>query len=133
MVEIVKTVAAFANAEGGRIFLGIDDGCAISGIDERLRKWAGKDSTEETCEQYLGALRGRIRDNVVGDPKLCFFQTVVDGHRLAIIEVNASTNEIVSLVQDNYLYIRRGASNAKARPNEWAEIVCKTNREGISE
>lgn len=122
--EIYKTVVAFANTQGGRIFLGIDNECGLLVIDEQLEKWAKAEPNEAACERYLGAMRGKIRDVVLGDPALLFMQTVVDGCKIAIIEVSAAKDKPISIRQDKSLYIRRGSSNSKASPEEWKAIIC---------
>ncbi|WP_372522107.1 helix-turn-helix domain-containing protein [Sulfuricaulis sp.] len=123
--ELVETIVAFANAQGGRIFLGIDDSCSLLGIDEKLAEWVKNSPDDNACEEYLGALRGKIRDVVVGDPSVRFLQTVVEDRRIAIIEVAEAQNRPIYIRQDNNLYIRRGASNAKAMPGEWNNIICQ--------
>ena len=121
--EIVKTAVAFANTKGGRIFLGIDDDCELLGIDERLSKWAKGPVDAVACERYLGAIRGRIRDVVVGGPIMHFIQTVVDGRLVAIIEVAEAREKPICIRQDSYLYVRRGSSNTKVPPDEWKAII----------
>ena len=125
--EIFKTVVAFANTQGGRIFLGIDDDCGLLGIDEQLGRLAKAEASEETCDRYLGAIRGRISDVVQGDPVLLYLQTIVDDCRIAIIEVSAAKVKPISIRQDKSLYIRRGSSNSKASPEEWKAIICTQN------
>lgn len=125
--EIIRAVVAFANTQGGRIFLGIDDDCGLLGIDGQLAKWAKAEPNEATCERYLGAIRGKIRDVVQGDPVLNFMQTVVDDCRIVVIEVSAAKEKPISIRQDKSLYIRRGSSNSKALPEEWKAIVCSQN------
>lgn len=125
--EIIRTVVAFANTQGGRIFLGINDDCGLQGIDEQLGKWAKDKPSEATCERYLGTIRGKIRDVVLGEPVLHFMQTVIDDSRMAIIEVTAAKEKPISIRQDQSLYIRRGSSNSKASPEEWKAIICDQN------
>lgn len=125
--EIFKTVVAFANTQGGHIFLGINDDCGLLGIDEQLAKWAKAEPNEAACERYLGAILGKIRDVVQGDPVLRFKQTVVDDSRIVVIEVSPAKEKPISIRQDKCLYIRRGSSNSKASPEEWKAIVCTQN------
>ena len=125
--EIFKTVVAFANTQGGRIFLGINDDCGLLGIDEQLGKWVKAEASKEACDRYLGAIRGRINDVVHGYPVLLFMQSVVDDCRIAIIEVSPAKEKPISIRQDKCLYIRRGSSNSKASPEEWKAIICTQN------
>lgn len=126
--EIYKTVVAFANTQGGRIFLGISDDCGLQGIDAQLEKWTESEPDEAACERYLGAIRGKIRDVIQGEPALLFMQTVVDDCRIAIIEVSAAKEKPISIRQDKGLYIRCGSSNSKASPEEWKAIICTPER-----
>jgi hypothetical protein len=121
--EIIRTVVAFGNTQGGRIFLGIKDDCGLLGIDEQLAKWVEGEANEASCESYLGAIRGKIRDEVHGDLMLNFKQIVVDDRRIAIIEVSPAKEKPISIRQDMNLYIRRGSSNSKASPDEWKAII----------
>lgn len=122
LIEIFKTVAAFANAQGGRIFLGINDDCEIEGISEQLQKLEKADA-DTACAQYLGKIRGRIRDKLQGEVQMDFNQTVVDGQKIAVIEISEAKEKPVTIQQDKILYIRRGSSNAKASPEEWKVII----------
>jgi hypothetical protein len=121
--EIIQTVVAFANAQGGRIFLGINDGCELEGIDEQLKKWTKAEPDEVECDRYLGVIRSKIRDELRGEVQIDFGQTVVDGRRIVVIEVTEAIEKPVTIQQDRSLYIRRGASNTKASPEEWKAII----------
>ena len=121
--EIIKTVVAYANTKGGQIFLGINDDCELQGIDEQLAKWVTGVADGTACNKYLGALRGRIRDVVVGEPVMVFKQTVVDSHLVAIIEVSEAREKPVYIRQDHYLYVRHGSNNTKAAPDEWKSVL----------
>lgn len=125
--EVAETVVAFANARGGRIFLGIDDDCSISGIDEKLSEWAKSPADEAACETYLGALRAKLRDVVIGETGINCLQTVVNGRRIGVIEVTEANEKPAYIRQGKFLYIRRGSSNAKASPEEWKTILCAQN------
>lgn len=124
LFEIIKTVVAFANAQGGRIFLGINDGCELDGIDEQLKKWAQAEAGEAACIRYLGEIRGRIRDELRSDVQMDFNQVAVDGHWIAVIEVSeAEEKPVTTRREEKHLYIRRGSSNTKASPEEWKAII----------
>lgn len=129
--EIYKTVVAFSNAEGGRVFLGINNDCGLDGVDAKLGEWAESKSDEFTCERYLGALRGKICDVVCGDPVINFHHTIVDDYRIIIIEVATAKEKPITIRQDMNLYIRRGSSNSKVSPTEWKAIVCTQNNSSV--
>lgn len=123
LVEVVRTVVAFANTQGGRIFLGINDGCEVEGIDVHLRKRYGVEVDESVCVRYLGEIRSGIRDELRSDVKMEFGQVTVDGVWIAVVSVAEADDKPVTIQQDKSLYIRRGASNVKASPEEWKAII----------
>ena len=121
--EIVTTVVAFANTDGGNIYLGIDDDCSITGIDRKLSEWAKAAIDESVINSYLGALKSKIKDLVNEDITLRPSCTWVDGALVVVIEVPPATSKPITIRQDNYLYARAGASNRKVPPNQWKNIL----------
>jgi hypothetical protein len=127
LYEVIKTVVAFSNAEGGKIFLGINDGCELIGIEDGLAKWAKASPGKETCEKYIGSIKARIRDQVSKHVDMDLNQVVVDGSTVVVIEVGESKNKPVLFCKENkFLFIRRGASNVKTSPEEW-KTICNTS------
>lgn len=123
LIEIFKAVVAFANTQGGQIFIGINDEGEIEGINTALAKWVGAESNEVACNQYISTIRTKIRDELRSDVQLDFGQTVVDGQRIVIIEVKESKKKPVTFKQEqNTLYLRRGSNNTKTSPEEWKSI-----------
>jgi hypothetical protein len=130
--EIYKTVVAFANAQGGQIFIGINDGCEVEGIDEKLREWAKSEPNEEACKRYLGEIRAKIRNELRGDVQIDFSHAIVDGKMVAVIDVSESKEKPATLLQERTaLYIRRGSSNTKTSPEEWMTIISAPNNDVI--
>jgi predicted HTH transcriptional regulator len=122
--EVIRTVAAFANADGGHIFLGISDGCEIDGINESLGELMQSVPDEDACKQYLGTLGGKIREEIKGDVHLAFSNVAINGRWIAVIDVaEAEEKPITTRREERVLYVRRGSTNAKARPEEWKAII----------
>ena len=130
--EVVKTAAAFANAEGGQILLGVSDECEIEGINEALAELTKLEVDEEACKKYLGTIDGKILEKLRENVSLSFSQVAIDGRWIAIIEVEESTSKPVTITgDDKVLYVRRGATNAKARPEEWVGIVSSAGNKAL--
>lgn len=121
--EVIETVAAFANTKGGSIFLGIEDDCTISGIDQGLQKWAKSSVDEGVIAQYLNALRGKIRDCLRGDVELALSSVTIDNVRVAVIKVAPAKTPPICIKDSQYLYARMGANNRKVPPDEWRAIL----------
>lgn len=121
--EIFKTVVAFANSQGGRIFFGINDEGEVEGINAALGRWVKAEPDEAACDRYLSALRTKIRDELRSDVSLDFDHAIVDGHRIVLIEVAESKEKPVTFKQEHTaLYLRRGSNNTKTSPEEWKAI-----------
>lgn len=130
--EVIRTVAAFANADGGHIFLGISDGCEVEGINESLSELMESVPDEDACKKYLGILGGKIREELKGDVHLAFSNVAINGRWVAVIEVaEAEEKPITTRREERVLYVRRGSTNAKARPEEWKAIINSTGHDAL--
>lgn len=121
--EVVTTVVAFANTAGGHIYLGVDDDCTVVGVDQDLQRWAQSIVDGEVVGRYLGALKNRIKEAVHGEVTLHLESRVVSDGRVVVIEVAPASIKPVSLQQDQYFYVRTGASNRKLPPDQWKGVL----------
>jgi len=121
--EVITTVVAFANTEGGHIYLGVDDDCAITGVGQDLQKWAESAVDDSVINRYLGALKNKIKEVVHGEVELHLAHTVISDALVVVIEVPQAPIKPVSLQQDQHLYVRTGASNRKLPPDQWKGIL----------
>lgn len=121
--EVVTTAVAFANTEGGHIYLGVDDDCSVAGIDQDFQQWARSSIDEAVVNRYLGALKNRIKGAIHGEVTLNLASQVIDGMLVVVIEVAPASIKPVSLQQDQYFYVRTGASNRKLPPDQWMSVL----------
>lgn len=98
--EILETICAFANAEGGSLFIGVDRNGAPEGIELDLaRDYGAKCADSETClkDSYLRDLRKLLSEGLTRSIPIQF-----DWHDMAhhwILEVQVpSSSEIVGLL-----------------------------------
>jgi hypothetical protein len=129
--ELVTTIVAFANTQGGRIYIGIDDECGLSSIGPDLQRWAKAEVSEDVAERYRGALTGKIRNQVIGDLPMRVSHTLVDDALVVIIDVSQSAAKPVVVRDDNLLYVRAGASNKQLSPNQWESVLAGKDSEGL--
>lgn len=121
--EVIVTAVAFANTKGGHIYVGVDDDCVVTGIDQELQAWAKESINESVINRYLGALKSTIKDLVHGEITLRLSYVEIDGALVVVIEVSPAQTKPVSRQQDRYLYVRTGANNQKAPPEQWRSIL----------
>lgn len=127
--EIAITAVAFANTQGGHIYLGVNDDCEVAGIQAKLCEWAKESSTDSVIGRYLGALKNRIKSVVVGEVALDASHVWLDGALIAVIRVRAADRKPIAIRQDHYLYARTGASNRKVPPDQWRSVLDPSGRE----
>lgn len=82
--ENVKyTVVAFANTEGGKIYIGINDDGSVSGIE----------NTDDTMLRITNMIRDSIRPDVTMFTECA--TEIMDGKSVVILTVNRGTDPII--------------------------------------
>lgn len=109
MRALAKEVVAFANLEGGRVLLGVEDGGDISGVARRdLEQWV------------MGACRDKIRPEIIP-----YFEVVriAEGKDVAAVHVAPGFN-VHHIWHDQHrtYYIRVGSLSREASPEELARL-----------
>lgn len=121
--EIVTTVVAFANTQGGHVYIGVDDDCNPLGIERKLACWGKGPTNEANADRYIGMLKSKIKSSVQGEVDLRLSWTSFNGALIVIIEVPSAMEKPVAVQQDAYLYARTGASNRKVPPDLWRSVL----------
>ena len=103
----IKTVAAFANGEGGVILLGIDDKSgAIVGITESVNRT--KDSVTDL-----------VRRKVVPEPDIHFESYDFDGKQVVAVYIDKGTSRPYGINPEKpEFFVRRGATTFPAKQEE---------------
>lgn len=101
--EIYKEVIAFANTDGGTIYVGIDDDGNVVGI-------------ENVDDEYTRITNG-IRDAIMPDVTM-FIRFTIQENKVVKITVNEGTNKPYYLrskgLKPSGIYVRQGATSAPA-------------------
>lgn len=121
--EIVTTVVAFANTQGGHIYIGVDDDCIPVGIEQQLKRWAEAPADEVSVDRYLGMLKSKIKGLIQGEVELHLARTYFNDALIVTVEVLSAAQKPVAVQHDAYLYARAGASNRKVPPDLWRSIL----------
>jgi len=116
--QVLKTVAAFANTEGGTIYFGVSDDCQIVGTADHVAKWAGAKADLAAIERYMGALRAKVHDAAY--PAVNIETRATYHNDLLVIALEVKTSgATVSLQHDQRIFERRGSSNIAVAPSDW--------------
>ena len=122
LLELVRTVVAFANTRGGCIYIGVDDDCSVSGMTEGLRKSTREQVTDDSIRRYYGALTNWIRGRIDTDVPFRSLHVRVDDEFVVILDVAELAQKPAAIHDDNRLYVRAGASNRAVSPKLWESI-----------
>ena len=111
--KIIESAAAFANTEGGRIFIGISPDGKIPGVQ------IGKGTIEKLVNQ--------IAQNI--DPKVHPRVTIkkIDGKEVLVVEVKESHDHLV--LAFGRPYKRVGRSTVKMSKDEYERLILEKHRE----
>ncbi len=103
--ELVKTVVAFANTDGGTLFLGVDDEGVPLGVAAARKCF----KTRSPIDAQRARLKSLITENTKPVPSVAYKTVDVNGSPIVIAEVKKSPS--VCSTQDNRVYVRRGATS----------------------
>jgi hypothetical protein len=118
--EVLESVAAFANAEGGTIYMGVSNRAQVIGLGPGLAEWAEAPVAPEAAQRYAGALKTHVRDSMYLPPEINVSVVEQEGELLVIIQVPRSDRP-VSVNNDGRFVRRFGGRNELVHPEQWAE------------
>lgn len=110
--EIEKAVCALSNLKGGTLFIGIDDGGEVVGLEKGLARLSGTRKTQVTCSDYMAAIRKRLRESLRNNQCFQVERAELFGLDIVVIKVGCSpdTNYLLNTSQ---AYIRCGATSRR--------------------
>lgn len=110
--DIYKEVIAFANTEGGVIYIGIDDQGNLTGIDD----------VDETYTRLTNGIRDAIQPDVT-----MFVRYVLQDNTVIRIEVGEGSYKPYYLkakgLKPTGVYVRQGASSVQASPDQIRSMI----------
>lgn len=119
--ELVRTAVAFANANGGCVFLGIDDHCNITGVDHDFARIEQAAPSEVTLAGYCSSLLNKLCGDVQGEIDLRISPVTVQGRSIIVVEVEEAGCKPLMVRGEKPYYLRIGATNKQVPANEWAD------------
>lgn len=120
MDEVLETVVAFANAEGGTIFIGVTNDVRVMGFKEDYARYYGTRVTKELLDTYVRELGVFVRDEMYLPAEVNVSSLEHENELLVLVEVPSAKPKYVSLKKDARLLRRHGASNRSVPPDEWS-------------
>lgn len=120
--DIYKEVIAFANTEGGVIYIGIDDQGNLIGIDD----------VDETYTRLTNGIRDAIAPDVT-----MFVRYVLQDNKVIQIEVGEGSYKPYYLkskgMKPTGVYVRQGASSVQASPEQIRQMIKKSDGDNFED
>lgn len=119
--EFLKTVCAFANAGGGRIYIGVRDDGQITGVDQPLKRMYEKDARGDlgrAREMYARKLRQNIRDGIEPAFEADFTWIEQAGRSVLCVHVPAGGEKPYQVIDGRQYFIRKNGKSVLALPHE---------------
>lgn len=124
--ELLRTACAFANSQGGDLFIGVSDELEIVGCAKGLAELARslKRPRDDCRDQYLQLVRRVIAEGI--SPTVPTETHWMNHAGLDVLRISIPrTGAVHHVVESNDTYVRRGANSKKATPPE-IEALLKT-------
>lgn len=119
VADLKKTFDAFANTDGGTVFIGIDDKGDVIGLE----------NPDEVLQQVINTIKDNIRPDLAQ-----FYQAFVedrDGKNIVRVEIQRGTSRPYYLsgkgVRPEGVYVRKGSETVQASDNEILELIKTTS------
>ena len=120
--DIYKEVIAFANTDGGVIYIGIDDQGHVTGID----------NIDETYTRLTNGIRDAIHPDVT-----MFVRYVLQDNKVIRIEVGEGSYKPYYLkakgMKPTGVYVRQGTSSVPASPEQIRQMIKESDGDTFEE
>ncbi len=123
--EVKRTVIAFANGEGGVVYIGVTDGGDVVGVQ----------NTDDVCQKVTSSCRNAIKPDITMFLRVC--PVMVDGKSIVKIEVGRGTDAPYYLadkgMKPSGVFIRVGTSTVQASEAHIRNMIKLSDKEGFTE
>lgn len=117
--DIKKEVIAFANTEGGTLYIGISDNGKIIGLD----------NPDFVMQQTANALKDGIKPDVM--PFVKITDIILEDKKVIKIEISTGTNKPYYLsdkgLKPSGVFVRKGSSSQPVSDDAIRELIIQTN------
>lgn len=126
--EFIRTIVAFANSEGGRLYVGVKDTGIPEGESALCR--ASKSDPVRGWTALADRISHLVREKVKPIPKINVVQLRVFGDPILMVEVEPSVDGPCA-THENDVYVRKGATNRKPDPRTELPHIGSSQRSAI--
>ena len=109
--ELLKSIAAFANTNDGVIFIGVDDGGRITGLDLDFKQ---RDRLEQKIRQLARTRMKPIAPIQVG------FE---DARGLLVAKITVARGDATAYMISGVIYVRDGSADVQAQPEDLKRLI----------
>jgi Putative DNA-binding domain len=116
--ELIETVVAFANKNGGVLYIGVTDKLEPVGVDKELHREYARECQgkyDEMERAYLRDVRKLLAEGIDLSPIVITEWISYAQYRILKVTVPEGTQKPYSVASSGDLYIRTGANNRKLR------------------
>lgn len=124
--EIIRTVVAFSNSFGGRIYIGVEDDGTPQG--EGPLTSIGKASAERSLALIVERITKLVREKIKPVPDVHVSPTTVFGSPVIVVDILAGEDAPYSTFE-NDVFVRSGATNRKPDPRTELPSIIERARE----
>ncbi len=128
--ELIKTVVAFSNTEGGRLYVGVDDSGVPQGFSELKR---ATKRTDDNVDLHIKSITDRLdqlfRSNVKPPPRYELKVHDKEGRPVIIVDVKKGDQPPYATSQNEY-FVRHGSSSMRPDPSELRRLM-QTDRTAL--
>jgi len=132
VAELVRTVIAFANTTGGRLFIGITDDGDIEGVDGQIPHIS--QDTSAFSGAYFARLRSILQQKLNRIPTIELSSEGIGGKTIFVMNVEEGQSKPYFDMQTREIFVRRGASNMRPDPDsDFRRLLGSRDAFGLSE
>lgn len=117
--DLKKTIIAFANTDGGRIFIGIEDDGTVAGVED----------IDETMLKCTNTLRDSIKPDVTPF-STCYVENI-EGKNVVVLEIQKGTSSPYYMasrgIRPEGVFLRQGASTVPATETAILKMIKNTD------
>jgi hypothetical protein len=118
--ELVETMVAFANTSGGRLYVGVQDDGLPEG--EAAVRVAFRSELNAALKEQVDRLKTLMRERIKPVPVVTVKLLAAHDHPIVLADVERGTQRPYA-THDNKMFVRKGATNRLADPNELAALL----------